>query len=595
MTFFDLIGLFGGLALFLYGMSGLGSGLEKLSGGRLEHTLEKLTNNILKSVLLGATVTAAVQSSSATTVIVVGLVNAKILKLKQAIGVIMGANIGTTITAHILRLSDISGDSFFLQMLKPTTLAPLVGIIGIILFMMPNKTDRKDIGQILLGFCVLFTGMFTMEAAVAPLKEVPAFAQLFQQFSNPILGVLIGAFVTAVIQSSSASVGILQALSSTGMIPYSAAVPIILGQNIGTCVTPMLASIGASRSAKRTALVHLFFNVLGSILFLAGLYTIYYTVGFSFWESPIDKGGIANFHSLFNIIITLVFIPLAGLLEKIVTTLIHPSEQELQQDDTTLLLDSRFMVSPGLAIDQARLAVARMARLAGENMNISVTQFQGYDAKKADQMRESEMAIDKLEDKLRVYLLSLTERELTDIESHRITALLQMLTEFERIGDYSINLLECAEQLKQAGATLSPTAQMEFTAISHAVGEIVLLAEQAFLHQDENIAINIEPLEQVIDLMEELLKTRHIERLKAGKCSAEVAFPFIDALSHLERIADHCSNVGVYIIGYGKDVSDFDRHEYLRKIHQGETRHYTEKYQFYTGKYLDLIKPEPQT
>lgn len=357
MDIFGFISLLGGLAMFLYGMSMLASGLERASGGRLERTLEKMTDTVIKGVALGALVTAAIQSSSATTVIVVGLVNAQVLKLRNAIGVIMGANIGTTITAHILRLSDLQTDNFFLMLLKPKSLAPLAMIVGILFFMSAKRDRQKNIGIILLGFGVLFTGMFAMEGAVAPLSNEPWFTSLFATFRNPVIGILVGTFVTAAIQSSAASIGILQALTSTGLITYSMAFPIIMGQNIGTCITPILASIGASKNAKRTAAVHVSFNVLGTIIFVIGCYTFQHFVGFSFWDAPIDKGGIANFHTIFNVTVTLLFIPLVGLLEKIARTLVRDKPGDRDQEITAITLDERLLVSPGLAVEHAREAV----------------------------------------------------------------------------------------------------------------------------------------------------------------------------------------------------------------------------------------------
>ncbi len=590
--FFDVISLLGGLALFLYGMNILGSGLEKISGGRMEKTLEKLTGNIITSVLLGAVVTAAVQSSSATTVIVVGLVNAGILKLRQAIGVIMGANIGTTITAHILRLSDISSDNFFLQFFKPTTLAPLVAVIGIILYMSAKRNSKKDIGQILLGFGILFTGMFNMEAAVAPLKDVPAFTSLFASFSNPILGVIFGAVVTAIIQSSSASVGILQALSSTGQIAYSSAFPIIMGQNIGTCITPILASIGASKNAKRSAMVHLYFNIIGTAVFLTATYAIQYTIGFPFWDMPIDKGGIANFHTIFNVVVTLGFIPFAGVLEKLANWTIRSKDDENNENDDTNKLDERFIrMSPGLAIDQARITVNKMAALAKQNLSASVKMLSKYDLKAMERIKEAENTIDKMEDRLSDYLLKISAKELTEPESRAVTKLLKLMSEFERIGDYAINITEAAEHMFEKNVSFSSVAMQEMTVITDAVYEIVDKAQTATELHDMQKAEEIEPLEEIIDMMEETLKSRHIDRMKNGLCSADAAFPFIEVLSNLERISDHCSNIGVYLIGHeAADNSGIDRHEYIRKIHKGETEKYSEKYAYYENKYYSKIK-----
>lgn len=590
MDFFMIVSLLGGLALFLYGMSMLGSGLEKLSGGRLEQTLEKLTNNVFKGVLLGALVTGAIQSSSATTVIVVGLVNARILKLRQAIGIIMGANIGTTVTAHILRLSDLSSDNFFLMLLKPTTLAPVVGIIGILMVMVGKKQKYKTLGEILLGFCILFTGMFNMEAAVSPLSESPEFAGLFASFSNPVIGVLVGAGVTAIIQSSSASIGILQALSSTGIITWSSAIPIILGQNIGTCITPILASIGASKNAKRTAAVHLSFNIIGTCVFLIVIYTIQSISPFSFWDLPIDKGGIANFHTTFNVCVTLMFLPFVGLLEKLVIHLIPDQQTADEVDDPAIALDDRLLTSPGLAIQHCRDAVLQMGKLARKNFSASVRQLEQYNHKEAEKIREREDTIDRLEDRLGNYMLKIPQDNLSEQSSATISALLHILSEFERIGDYSINLVEFAENMESTGAEFSPQAQFELTTIGEAVGEAIDMALGCFEKQDLALAETIEPLEEVVDQMQETLKDRHINRLRNGQCTVDAAFPFVESLSCLERISDHCSNIGVYMISYVRGSDEVDHHTYIMQLHSGQVGHYNEQFRRYTEKYYDQIR-----
>ena len=590
MDFFMIVSLLGGLALFLYGMSMLGSGLEKLSGGRLEQTLEKLTNNVFKGVLLGALVTGAIQSSSATTVIVVGLVNARILKLRQAIGIIMGANIGTTVTAHILRLSDLSSDNFFLMLLKPTTLAPVVGIIGILMVMVGKKQKYKTLGEILLGFCILFTGMFNMEAAVSPLSESPEFAGLFASLSNPVIGVLVGTVVTAIIQSSSASIGILQALSSTGIITWSSAIPIILGQNIGTCITPILASIGASKNAKRTAAVHLSFNIIGTCVFLIVIYTIQSISPFSFWDLPIDKGGIANFHTTFNVCVTLMFLPFVGLLEKLVIHLIPDQQTAGEVDDPAIALDDRLLTSPGLAIQHCRDAVLQMGKLARKNFSASVRQLEQYNHKEAEKIREREDTIDRLEDRLGNYMLKIPQDNLSEQSSATISALLHILSEFERIGDYSINLVEFAENMESTGAEFSPQAQFELTTIGEAVEEAIDMALGCFEKQDLALAETIEPLEEVVDQMQETLKDRHINRLRNGQCTVDAAFPFVESLSCLERISDHCSNIGVYMISYVRGSDEVDHHTYIMQLHSGQVGHYNEQFRRYTEKYYDQIR-----
>lgn len=587
-----IVSVLGGLAFFLYGMTLLGNGLEKASGGRLERTLEKMSNNIFKAVLFGALVTAAVQSSSATTVIVVGLVNANIIKLKQAIGVIMGANIGTTITAHILSLMDIQTDNFLMSLLKPTSWAPIVSIIGIIIYMAGKKASHKEIGQILLGFGILFFGMFQMSDAVAPLKEVPGFIALFKNFSNPVLGVLAGAAVTAIIQSSAASIGILQALTSTGQITFASAIPIILGQNIGTCITPIMASIGASKNAKRSAFVHLSFNIIGTLLFMFGIYAFQYTIGFSFWNNAIDSNDIANFHSIFNILVTLLLIPFAGLLEKLAVRFIRGDEESDGDDyDDTASLDERFLRSPGLALDHATQCVIRMGELSLKNLNRVTTLFSNYDNKLVEKIREKENLIDKLEDRLSVYLVRLSEAgKLTDSESRQVSLLLQIQSEFERIGDYAINVQECAQRLYETGGKFSAPALEEIQTLSDAVAECASKAIASFKNRDITTANSIEPLEEVVDIIEETLKDRHIERLKDGKCSVDAAFPFIESLSNYERIADHCANVGMHLISDAAKDHNIDRHEYRRILHQGLTEYYTDLYNQYKATYFDKIQ-----
>lgn len=587
MNFFSVVKLFGGLALFLYGMSLLGTGLERASGGRLERTLEKLTSNVIKGVLLGALVTAAIQSSSATTVIVVGLVNAKVLKLRNAIGVIMGANIGTTITAHIIRLSDLESSNFFLMLLKPDSLAPLAGIVGILLFMTAKRSRRRDIGVILIGFSVLFTGMFAMEAAVRPLAALPAFEQAFSTFATiPLLGVLVGAIVTAVIQSSSASVGILQALSSTGQITYAMAFPIIMGQNIGTTITPILSSIGASKNAKRSAVVHVVFNVLGTLIFLVGCYAIQNTISFPFWNDVIDKGGIANFHTVFNIGVTLLFIPFVSLFEKLACHLIKDENAD-EKNDVAALLDERFLVAPGLAVDHAREAVLQMAVMAQANLGSAISLIDKYDAKLVERINENEDTVDKMENRVEAYLLALSEREISETENRAISELLHTCGEFERIADHAQNITEAATRLYETKTTFSKKGFDDMHAICEAVMEIVELAITSFRTCDPLAVSKVEPLEEIIDEMERTLRDKHIERLRRSKCTVDAAFPFVEVLSNLERIADLCSNVGESVIIYDGDHKSIDRHDY-KKVKE-QTPAYQARYVEYSNLYLKRI------
>ncbi len=592
MDFFGFISLFGGLALFLYGMSVLGGSLEKASEGRLERILERLTGSVIKGVLLGAGVTAAIQSSSAATVIVVGLVNARVMKLRQAIGVIMGANIGTTITGHILRLSGGDG-GFLLRLISPSTLAPAMAIAGILLFMLAKGDRLREVGQMLLGFGVLFTGMFQMEAAVEPLRELPAFLQLFQAMTNPVLGVLVGAGVTAIIQSSSASVGILQALSSTGAITWAAAVPIILGQNIGTCVTPMLASVGASKSAKRAALIHLTLNLLGTGVFLCGIYGMQRFIGLPFWGDVIDKGGIANFHTIFNVAVTVLFLPFVGLLERCVYLLVPQGDGEGEgqapaEDPAVLALDPRLLVSPGLALEQAHAAACRMAVLARDNFSLSREMIlTGADEEKAAKLLRQEKLVDTLQDRVEGYLIQLSRRHLTEGGKGEVSRLLHVIGELERVADQAENILENAQLLERAGASFSPGARAEMELYSAAVTEILDTAIRAWEEGDPLLARGIEPLEQVVDLAEQYLRDRHISRLRDGDCSVDTAFPFVEALASMERVADHCSNIGALLLAGCREGNS---HAYLHALHKGQDPEYARAYHGYEEKYLEALR-----
>lgn len=593
LDIFGVIKLFGGLALFLYGMSMLGGSLEKASGGRLEHTLEKMTNNVVTGVAFGALVTAAIQSSSATTVIVVGLVNARVLKLRNAIGVIMGANIGTTITAHILRLSDLQGDNLFLMLLKPSSLAPLAAAIGILLYMTSKRDQLRNVGLLLLGFSILFTGMFSMEAAVTPLRDEPWFATMFATFRNPVIGVLVGTFVTAAIQSSAASIGILQALSATGFITYSMAFPIIMGQNIGTCITPILASIGASKNAKRSAVVHVTFNILGTVVFLAGCYALQYTIGFPFWDSPINKGGIANFHTIFNISVTLLFMPFTGMLERIACAVVRDKDGA-EAEPEAVTLDERLLVSPGLAVQHVRKALVQMAGFVRTNYQMSTSLLYEFDQKVFERVNENEDVVDKLQDRVETYLIKLSEKELTDAESRSVTELLHVCEEYERMADHCENLAERGQKLFLDKSTFSKRATGELRLLCEAVGEIIGLAVDAFEKDDSNTAAAVEPLEQVIDEVQQALKDRHIDRLRKGKCTVDAAFPFVEALTDLERISDHCSNVGLAVLTYAAEDNLFDKHDYVKQLRDKNHEAFAMAYADYTEKYYNRLKQEKE-
>ncbi|MCI9410053.1 MAG: Na/Pi cotransporter family protein [Oscillospiraceae bacterium] len=586
---------FGGVALFIYGMLMLSRGLEKVSGGKLEKILSGLTNNIFKSVALGAAVTAAIQSSGATTVIIVGMVNAGILKLSSAIGVIMGANIGTTVTGQILRLGDLENSAnvgFALKLLTPTYLAPIIAITGLVIYMLSKSDMKKNVGEALVGLGILFTGMLTMSGAVAPMAELEAFRKLFSALSNPFLGIIAGAAVTALLQSSSASIGILQAISSTGILKFSAAFPIIMGQNIGSCVTSLISAVGANKNAKRAAAVHLYFNVIGTVAFLTVVYTIKAVIGFPAWDDPIYMGGIANFHTFFNVAVTLCFLPFTKLLEKLACITIRDkssTEEEHGSEEITFsALDERFLKSPSLAIQQAQNTVVTMGRVALQNFTGMRKLFSKdeFSDKLVSRLNDNEEALDRMEDRLNAYLVKITECTLTDYENRRVTELLHLTSEFERIGDYAMNLIENAEKLHGLDVTFSDGALRELSVISDAVQEIIGMAVDTVKNNDIGLAFKIEPLEETVDFLNETLKARHIERLKNGECVVESGVNFLDLLINLERISDHCSNIAVYVIGAQKNKSVLNRHEYIQAQHKGSDKEYIDLTEQYMAKYI---------
>ncbi|MFR0880698.1 MAG: Na/Pi cotransporter family protein [Oscillospiraceae bacterium] len=583
--------MLGGVALLLYGMNVMGNGLEKISGGKMEKILEKLTNNIFKAVALGAVVTAVIQSSGATTVIVVGLVNSGILPLSAAVGIIMGANIGTTVTGQILRLGDLEGNKSLgvvMEFLTPTYLAPTLAVIGIIIILIAKKDSIRAVGDIGIGLGVLFTGMLSLTAAVEPLSELESFRNLFASLENPFLGVAAGAVVTALIQSSSASVGILQAVSRTGVLTFAAAFPIIMGQNIGTCSTSIVSSVGASKNAKRAAMVHLYFNLIGTVLFLIAVYVLRAFGFLPFWNDTMNMGDIANFHTLFNIVVTIVFIPFHKVLEKLAILTIRSKpedDEDIAVDSGENMLDSRFLKSPSLAIQYANNAVAYMGKLARKNFVTSCNLHAEFDQKKADKVREYEDIIDRTEDKLNSYLVSITDCELSAAESRSVTSLLHMITDFERIGDYAFNIMESAEIMNEKNQGLSDKAVNDLNIISSAVSEIIEMAVTAVEYDDLKTAKSIEPLEETIDQLEYQLKNRHIERLKAGSCAIDRGIHFLDMLSDIERIADHCSNVAVHVLSRNLGKEDIKHHEYIDTVHKGETKEYADAIAEYSKKY----------
>ncbi len=558
MDIFDVLSMIGGLCLFLFGMNLMGQALERRAGGRMHSTLTKMTANKFAGFLTGLGVTAVIQSSSATTVMVVGFVNSGLLTLKQAVNVIMGANVGTTVTGWLLSLTGISGDNIWVRLLKPTSFTPVLALIGIILYMFTKKHTKKDTGVILLGFATLMFGMETMTSAVSGLADVPQFQQLFLLFKNPVLGLLAGAVLTMIIQSSSASVGILQALAATGKVSYGAAVPIIMGDAIGTCVTAMISSVGAKKEAKRAAVVHLLFNVIGATFWLA----IYMIVRAVFSPAILDSSasllGIAVVNTAFKVLSTALLLPMSSLLEKLAVKLIPDAKTE----EKTVKLEERFLATPPVALDQARSVTIEMAEKASSALKDAMSSFAGYTEEKASRIRKDESDCDELEDMLGTYLIRLSAEQLGQAESEEATAMLKVIGDIERISDHAVNILESAEELRTKNLTLTEDALKEYDVISAAVGEVLDSAVQAFRGEDTGAASKVEPLEQVIDGLKEQLRTNHILRMQEGKCTAEVGFVWSDILTDLERVSDHCSNIAGCVI----DMSEHNLnvHESLR-------------------------------
>ena len=561
MDIFGILTLIGGLALFLYGMDVMGAGLEKVSGGKLERILEKLTSNPLKGVLLGAGVTAVIQSSSATTVMVVGFVNSGIMKLSQAIGIIMGANIGTTVTSWLLSLTGIDSGNVWINLLKPSSFTPVLAMIGIVLMMTGKKSKKADVGEILLGFAVLMTGMESMSGAVKPLADVPEFTNILTMFHNPILGILVGALLTAVIQSSSASVGILQALSVTGAFTYGSVIPIILGQNIGTCVTAMISSVGANRNAKRTAFVHLYFNIIGTVLFLT-LYSILNAViHFPFANDTVGVAGIALIHSIFNIFATVVLFPFTKGLEKLAYLTLPITEEEKSKKEVQEfpLLDDRFLATPSFAIEQCHSMSIEMANLSKDSFLEAIGLLENYTQEVADDIIAKENLVDKYEDKLRAYLTKLSSQNLTYADSQNVSTLLHCITDFERISDHAANIVDSIIEMTKKELVFSKKAEEEMHVFGKAVEDILCRTMTAYTADDEELAKTVEPLEQVIDELNKAIKKRHIKRLRKGKCSIELGLVLADIVTNYERVSDHCSNIAVCLIQeQDKEVEEHD-------------------------------------
>ena len=578
MDIFNLLTMIGGLCLFLFGMNLMGQALERRAGGSLRTVLGKMTGKVMTGFLTGLGVTAIIQSSSATTVMVVGFVNSGLMTLRQAVNVIMGANVGTTVTTWLLSLGGIDSGSVWVNLLKPSSFTPVLALIGIVLYLFCKKAKQKDTGTILLGFATLMFGMETMSSAVAGLKDVPAFTNLFLAFKNPVLGVLAGAVLTGIIQSSSASVGILQALTVTGSVSYAAAIPIIMGQNIGTCVTAMISSVGTNKNAKRAAVVHLMFNVIG----VAVLLTVFCIVKAVFhpvlFDEPATMYGIAVAHSAFNILCTAMLLPAGGLLEKLATRMVPNGKQR----EKTVELDERLLATPSLALERSRAVAVEMADRSVRALKNALLCVEKYSPALAQSIQEDESSCDHYEDVLGTYLVRLSAQKLGENESEEATELLKTIGDFERISDHAVNLLESAEEMREKKLTFSPAARAEFGTLSAAIDEILELSLDAFASGDVALAARVEPLEQVIDTLKEQMRTRHILRMQQGNCSIEAGFVWSDLLTNLERTSDHCSNIAGCVIDTAQH--NLNLHETLKAVKRGDPR-FQDSFRVYAEKY----------
>lgn len=581
MDIFDVLLLIGGLALFLYGMTEMGNGLERASGGKLKSILEKLTSSKIKGVLLGAGVTGVIQSSSATTVMVVGLVNSSIMTLSQAIPVVMGANIGTTVTGWILSLTGIQSDNIIVNLFKPSSFAPILAIIGIGFIMFSKNAKKKDIGTIFLGFTVLMLGMDLMSDAVAPLANVPQFGEAMVKFTNPVLGVIVGALITALIQSSSASVGILQALALTGLVSYGAALPIIMGQNIGTCITAILAGIGANKNAKRVSVVHLSFNTIGSVLFLLVFYGLNVFLQFDFLGKLVTPVSIALIHTTFNLVSTVIFLPLTEQFKKLAVFIIKDDEEE--QYNEFQILEPRFIESPGYAVNVSKDMTDKMARISQSGFLKAISLLENYDSEIAKAVEELENRVDRYEDEIGSYLLKIGAKELTRNDSRMNSFILHSLGEYERISDLSVNIMKAAKELDDKGLSFSKNAIEELKVLIRAVSDVLDLSISAAKDLDVSKGKKVEPLEEVIDSLNKELHKRHIKRLRDGTCSVECGFILSDITTSLERISDHCSNIALYIIQLSSD--EMDIHEYIYDLKHKEKDKFYEEYKLVKKQY----------
>ncbi|MGN0592548.1 MAG: Na/Pi cotransporter family protein [Ruminococcus sp.] len=589
MDIFSIITLLGGLAFFLYGMNVMSAGLEKLAGSKLEGILRKMTSNPFKSLVLGVGITMAIQSSSAVTVMLVGLVNSGIMQLSQTIGVLFGSNIGTTITAWLLTLSGIDGDNTFMKLLKPDSFAPILALIGVIMIMAAKHMKTKDIGRILTGFAILFTGMTFMSNSVAPLKESEAFASLLTAFQNPILGVAAGAIITCIIQSSSASVGILQAISMTGQLTYGMSIPIIMGQNIGTCVTALISSIGVNRNARRVAVIHVSFNCIGTLLILPIYLLCDWLIGFTFTDMAIDHMGIAVVHTVFNVLTTLILLPFSKLLEKLAYKLIREKDEEKEEN---ILLDERLLNTPAVAIEACRSTTVRMAELSRNTILKSIALQFRYDEHEAESISQMEHEIDTYEDKLNAYLVRISKHSISSADSKTVSKMLHCIGNFERIGDHALNLMQSAKEIHDKGIHFSSDAVREIRVLTDALTQTINLAFDAFKDDNLNLAHQVEPLEEVIDTLNIELKNRHIKRLQNNACTVELGYIYQDLLTNIERVSDHCSNIAGCLIEIDEKQ---DIHAYLHDLKktdetfQREYHHHLDKYFLELGQPVETV------
>ena len=583
MDIFSIVAMAGGLALFLFGMDYMGSNLSRASGGKMEQILEKLTGNPLKAVALGAWVTAVIQSSSATTVMVVGFVNSGIMRLSQATGIIMGANIGTTITSWMLSLTGIESDALWLRLLKPSTFAPALAFAGIILYMFIQDEHKKYIGGVFLGFAILMSGMESMSDAVKPLADVPEFTGMLTLFSHPLAGLLAGAVLTAVIQSSSASVGILQALCATGAVPYGTALPIIMGQNIGTCVTAMISSVGASKNARRAAFIHLYFNIIGTVVFMTVFYTANALRPFAFLETAAGTAGIAAIHSCFNIGATCLLLPFTGMLEKLACWTVRDGKKTTHMENRLGLLDSRFLEQPALAMEHCSQVMHEMSELTANQLDIAVGLLDEYNEENAHLVSEMERLVDTYEDKLGSYLMEVSLRDLNNSDSYDLSIMLHCISDIERISDHAAGIQQCAKEMQDKNLSFSNHGRKEIDLLSGAVRELVHNTASLMKERRPEDARKVEPLKEVVDDLSDRTKLNHVERLRKGSCTIEMGFVLNELVICLERAADHCSSVAVSILEQENVLTG--RHAVLREMKHGDNREFRQMYEFYRDKY----------